>query len=670
MGFVSPWILWGLAAIALPIIIHLFYFRRYKKIEFSGIQFLQELIQEQKKTNRLKDLLILLTRILAIVFLVLAFALPFIGKKDTTNHSSRKLIIYVDNSMSMRYINSNRELLDDTKSVAVNLLDDLDNEAQVMVLTHDISNSRKVFNNPLKAKEIVRQIEPTPYHFSAEDWTANVKSLMQDLHEKDLNLVWISDFQEKDLPKQWDSLFTKVNLVAVQAAQKKQNISIDSVWMLNPVVVANAHNRILVEIRNQGEAASTDLSLQIQQEAPFTKELKLSENAHIVDTLQFFLKSGNSFNGKVSVSDPNLTFDNTLYFHADIRENNKVLLIEDVGASNAIYKVFQNDDFQKVYKQSSQTSIPDEDYNLIVLNEVKTVTPENEVVIKDYVENGGNLYIIPGERNATEIYHNILEELGVGQFSEKREEQHAVFELNTKEPELSLIFEKQPQNIDLPKVNAYWTISSSYQSPESMLMSFDNGQAFISKFQVGKGVVYIQASSLHSEISDFSQKYLFAPLIYNFSIVKSNAQALYYTIGKNDLVQNISIPAGENALLKISNGQQEVIPSIVPMGQKIGLKIPSNIQADGIYELTNNDQVITTLALNYDRSESEMKFLTAKDIKAKYPQKNVKVSDEDNFQYDNLSAWTSSATQLWKICVILALIFLLIEITLIRILKK
>ena len=82
MQFVNPGFLFGLFAIAIPVIIHLFNFRRFRKVYFTNVEFIQELKKETQKQSRLKHLLILLLRILAIVALVLAFARPYIPVKE------------------------------------------------------------------------------------------------------------------------------------------------------------------------------------------------------------------------------------------------------------------------------------------------------------------------------------------------------------------------------------------------------------------------------------------------------------------------------------------------------------------------------------------------------------------------------------------------------------
>jgi hypothetical protein len=113
INFLSPNYLYGLLLLAIPVIIHLFNFRRYKKILFTNVRFLQELKEETTRTSRLKHLLILASRLLAMLFIILAFAQPFIpsGEAGPAN-SGEPVSIYIDNSFSMDAVSSEGPLLE------------------------------------------------------------------------------------------------------------------------------------------------------------------------------------------------------------------------------------------------------------------------------------------------------------------------------------------------------------------------------------------------------------------------------------------------------------------------------------------------------------------------------------------------------------------------------
>ena len=102
MTFLHPAFLWGLTALAIPIVVHLFNFRRYRTLYFSNTQFLKELHEETRRQSQLKKWIILFLRMAAITSLVLAFAQPVPKTTDSPfQHGNAYVQLYIDNSFSM-----------------------------------------------------------------------------------------------------------------------------------------------------------------------------------------------------------------------------------------------------------------------------------------------------------------------------------------------------------------------------------------------------------------------------------------------------------------------------------------------------------------------------------------------------------------------------------------
>src|SRR5476651_564200 len=98
MHFLYPAFLFALSALAIPVLIHLFNFRRYQKVYFSNVQFLKEVQEQQSSRKNLKERLILAARLMALAFLVLAFAKPYIPGKNAANAGKQQAVsIFVDN---------------------------------------------------------------------------------------------------------------------------------------------------------------------------------------------------------------------------------------------------------------------------------------------------------------------------------------------------------------------------------------------------------------------------------------------------------------------------------------------------------------------------------------------------------------------------------------------
>ena len=119
MAFLYPNFLWAFTALAIPIIIHLFQLRRFKRIEFPNVQFLQEVTQQTRSRKQVRHWLVLLARIFALAALVLAFAQPYLPASDGVAPAGERAVgLYLDDSWSMDGQNAGGRLLDQARTDA------------------------------------------------------------------------------------------------------------------------------------------------------------------------------------------------------------------------------------------------------------------------------------------------------------------------------------------------------------------------------------------------------------------------------------------------------------------------------------------------------------------------------------------------------------------------
>jgi len=157
MRFLFPGFLFALLAVAIPIIIHLFNFRKFKKVYFSNVRFLKNIQQQTSSYRRLKQLLILASRVLAIIFLVLAFARPYIPEKNTSGTSVQQLVsIYIDNSYSMETVNKEGSLLDEGKRRAREIAAAYNLNDKFQLLTNDFEGRHQRL---LNYEDFLREVD-------------------------------------------------------------------------------------------------------------------------------------------------------------------------------------------------------------------------------------------------------------------------------------------------------------------------------------------------------------------------------------------------------------------------------------------------------------------------------------------------------------------------------
>jgi len=242
MSFVHPYFLLGLLAISIPIIIHLFNFRRYKKVYFTNVQNLKDLKQETKKKSQIKHLIVLLLRILTIAALVLAFAQPYMpvsGNQSDLN--KRKAVsIYIDNSFSMEALTEDLSLLDKAKNRAIEIANVYKSSDLFHILTNDFEGQHQRFLTQDEFKNAVEEIQTSPVVRQLSEVNARQKEILEE-NEKDNRLIYkLSDFQKTsaDLEKIETDASMMLYLVPLEA-ELTNNLFIDSCWFDSPVQQLN-----------------------------------------------------------------------------------------------------------------------------------------------------------------------------------------------------------------------------------------------------------------------------------------------------------------------------------------------------------------------------------------------------------------------------------------------
>ena len=197
MSFLYPSFLYALLAIAIPIIIHLFYFRRFKKVYFTNVRFLKEVKEETSSRNKLKHLLVLLSRIGAIVGLVLAFAQPFIPNKDVEVKKGKKAVsLFVDNSFSMSSMSQDVPLLQKAKQRAAEIVSAYSVEDEFQIITNDFEGRHQRLVSREDALSYIDEIEVTPAVKELSKTLTRQKQALNTGQADNKTIYLISDFQK------------------------------------------------------------------------------------------------------------------------------------------------------------------------------------------------------------------------------------------------------------------------------------------------------------------------------------------------------------------------------------------------------------------------------------------------------------------------------------------
>ena len=668
MQFLYPAFLWALTALSIPIILHLFYFRRYKKVYFSNLRFLREVKEETSARNKLRNLLILLSRILAMAFIILAFAQPIIPVNDTLKAGIRNVSVFVDNSFSMQSFGKELSLFDRARQKAKEVILGYGQEDHFQVLGHDLSPSQ---NQWISREEALVRLEEMEY-------TPNVKPLSviagrqkQNFAREDGNPVsWmISDFQKSIFDLNITDTLNTINLLPLSGVQEK-NVAIDSAWFESPVQTLNQTSALLFSIHNYANEDADNIRVTIDLDGQERPEgtLDIVAGQVRIDTSMITVMKTGWHTVAIRISDFPVTFDDTYYLTFNVAENLHILAINEQSENKRISAVFSDSQYF-IVENSLANNIPYarlQEYDLIILNELRTIPSGLTAGLKKYVEEGGNALFIPSAEGQVEQYNPLLQAMSANPFLPWTPGPREVGKINTDAFIYKDVFSRTRPNMRLPKVTASYPSAATGSKGQSLL-SFRDGGDLLTFYTPGKGAFCVLSTPLDEKFNDLVlQPEIFVPLLYKLTIYASDFRDMAYTIGIDHLIpiDRTELDPDKESIIK---GAVEFIPGITPLGTKLLLDVQGQVKTSGFYNLMQEDKLVASLAFNYDRKESD---LSLTDLGALPESKSIKVwADPDESDFTHLIEADRQGRQLWRWCIILGLLFIAMEIALIRLWK-
>lgn len=680
MHFIYPGFLFALTALAIPIIIHLFNFRRFKKIYFTNVRFLREIRQDTQSRSRLRHLLILISRLLAVTCLVLAFAQPYIPVTNKKIEAGIKRIsIYIDNSFSMDAIGKNGSLLESAKKKAREIALAYKPSDQFQILTSDFEARHQRLISRDEFLQLVDEVKPGSSVKSLSEVIQRQQEAISSGEEKTSKKAFIiSDFQKSTTNDELQAdTSIQFSLVPVEASQIN-NLYIDTCYLSTPFVQLNTPNELTVIIRNRGNTNSENIPLKFSING--IQKAIASVNAPAGSSgeakLSFTLSESGWQEAVLSITDFPVTFDDNFYFVFNVRKNLEILCINGKEISPSLNAVFNNDEYFHLRNTSSgqidYSSFPT--MQLIVLNEINSFSSGMIHELQKYVIKGGTVFIIPSEEAELTSYSDLMTTLGIDSYSQKIISADKVSSIEEKNSLFANVFEKGksiPENMDLPLVNQYYSFKRSIKSNTQNIMKLQSGNPFLIGSISGKGKVYALAASLQSASGSFSRHALFVPVFLRAALQGSSEIKTPLVIGRDhDFIINDSLISNDN-IFHIQNKalKLDFIPESRLLNSNTIISIHDQITVAQNYELTSGNKLISEVAFNYDRKESDLSVLSNEELENKASLSgfaNINVINAEGIDLSHKISQLNEGKRLWKYFIIAALLFLGIEILLIR----
>ena len=672
MTILSPSALWFLAAISIPIVIHLLSRLRINKVEFSTVRFIKQLETSSIRKMKFQQLLLLLLRMLVIASLVIMMAQPvtqgFMPGWLAAEQDAR-LILVIDNSASMSVKVGNQSFIELSKKEALGLLPSFNKETQITLA--QTCPPKTIFMGQSNDPDLlasIRNIQPTVDY---DDLWTNLNHLLKDetIIEPVKECVIFSDFMYR-----LDSTF-KVGIpnfeswkfYFIQPGTVYDNLSIRSVSSLNRIKTMSQLVKLNTRIENSGELPKPNVPLELlfneHRVGQVVSEIESGKEKEF--QFQAYPTNMGIVQCRFSLPKDNYDLDNNWFLSMSIMEQIRCGIIaansDDVAMLEMVLRAI---DPQRQFLSIESRIQPElnrlflDDVDVALIHNPKNITEEGVKDLEKFLRSGGGVIWFQGNEDGSEFHSDIFEKLGFP-FPEKRMNAGQGFFSTQIAGEYSdLLQDLQVRNLDseLPEVFNY--IQTKLDVKQKVHWILNNSDPLLIEFSKGSGSIFYFSTLLDLRWNDLAIRGMLVPLVYRLLVLTGTDEI-------NTSSVKINEPKWISVEEKYLRHKWEIVsPSgitemIVPEYDREGINISSTDEL-GVYTVYSNGELFTTFPTRLHDQEYIQTRFSQNDIESILPSNQTRwLTLKDEFSQVFLEM--RQGKSLWKIFLALAILFLLAE---------
>ena len=679
LGFLNIAALLGLSAALIPLILHLLNRKRRDVIEFSILMFLREL--EKKEMNRLKirRLLLLLIRTLAVISIVLAFSRPTLRGYLPGSSVSTAAVIVIDNSHSMRLKDRDDSLFDRTLTALSEIILTLNKQDKFAIIPTvidlDVRDDRSVWLK--KENNAVDRITVTNGSSYLMNSVEEGLKMLSTVEAANKEMFVLSDFQlssGENGESAYDSMPPDVHYYLVEVKSDEVNYSVRKIDVVTKVLRNGGNASIDVILRSNSterQDVRVDLFLQGKRVGQSTLSPVMGNDEKVSFVVPV---SGHGFlEGFAEITEDALAADNRRYFYLYVPQQVNVLAIgsqTDLLFTLLALKSYSSASWNSNVKEITPLEtdkVVMEDYDVILLT---ATSPNSEMLgkrLESFVRNGGGLLIFPGKDFDMETYNRLfavrLGLPGIKGIIETGDDidSYLPFDfIDWGHPLFAGIFLTNNDAVSSPKVKKYYALNDFKIGND--LISLKGNIPFLKEFRLGEGNIIMMLSAPLLDWNDFPLKGLWVPFVsrsVEYSMTGHSAFSDTVQVG-NKLSFDLSLNEVEKNLDLVTPGgiKYNLLPA-----EKGGRLIAEfeETYAPGSYFLRADGEKIALKTVNV----SEEEIAPEKDLDfyyRKFDTANVSRSSPSEIKSDIIES--RLGVELWRYFAFLALLLLIAEMAL------
>ncbi|CUU10288.1 N-terminal double-transmembrane domain-containing protein [Candidatus Kryptobacter tengchongensis] len=692
MTFLNPTFLFALFASAIPVLIHLFNLRRLKTVEFSSIKFLKELQRSRIRSLKIKQIILLLIRVLAIVFLVLAFSRPvikgYLFKPMIAGHARSSVVIILDNTLSMSSTDEKGRFINQAKSIAQSIMDILtESDEFALIRLSDIPNiaTDGFTHNISFMRKLIDETEFTYTHKKLYDALAVSSKIIEKSKNLNREIYIISDMQKSEFDFPSDTVNRKfklppdVRVFTINVGEfKEQNFSVDKVEIKNKVIFPGRTLSLEAIVSNHGKVNMSNyvVSVFLNGRRVAQKSINLKYDASQTVDFNILTEELSGFvDGFVEIEDDNFNFDNRRYFSFFIPGEIRILLAGDEGdikflklALSTVHEIYKRS-FFKINQVSLQTlsSVDFSNFDVVFLVKPIQIDRATSGRLKNFVSNGGALVLFMGSNaNLQALNQNFNSIFNIPEFEGIARQKMLFSKIDITHPIFEGVFTEKPKKFDSPEIREYVKFKTNYGF--TSIIELADGSPFLIEKNEGSGKILIFTTEPTDKASDLPYKGIFIPLIF---------QSILYITTPSGLKTEYSI--GDTAEVRIDFMRKfygqilKDLKLLRPDGSDFAFELSggnflkiNQATIPGIYAISGgNRNAVLKLAFNPPYEEFKYKKVNEEEIISFLNRVGIKqykmVEHSDGIKVREEILRARYGVELWKVFLVLSIFMFLAE---------
>ena len=640
MTFLNPLILLGLIAAGVPLIIHLFNFRKPKKVDFSSLAFLREVERSTMQRVRIKQWLLLVLRTLAIAAMVIAFARPTLRGQLAGAFAGAAPVgvaVVVDTSPSMAQRDSRGAYIDQAMGLARGILADTDSRDEVAIVGLRGSGPASIGPGGEAALRRLDALSVSASSRTTLEALATAAEGMGRVASQNREVYFIGDLQASTLVDTSGMRIpdtSPVYLVPVGSGSP-ENVGVANVELRSRIVEADQPVQLVATLTNYGTTAAASYVTSVYLEGVRVAQSTTDLSPGAATTVEFSVSPTERgwLAGVVETEDDTFPDDNRAYFALRVPDQRQVLVVagdgQDIRYLGAALRADPRISLSiRTVPEQDLASLDLSAYDAVILAAPRTLTSGEIDRVATYVGAGGGVLFFPSASARVEDYNGLLAAVGGGRVNSLPSggdgtTVDAVDRVDLEHPLFSGVLDSSSGGLERPTIYQRMMYAPG-AGAESSVMEMSSGAPFLQEIRHRRGSMLLMAVAPDPTWSDLPTRGLFIPLVYRSMFLLSASGTTTgdtFHVGDSGEVLLAGIDESAAILINSPSGLESAPLTRTGVGGTL-VSLAGILDEAGLYRVLVNGETQRLVAVNNAPRESDLQLASPTEATAMLSQRS------------------------------------------------